>query len=678
MRILRSWLSEFVDLDSIHDDDTLAALFSRAGIEVAARMPSETGTIFEVEVTANRPDLLCHRGVARELAALMETPMKPSTAGAELDSGGTYPIQILAPQCSRYSGVVLRNITVTEAPSWMADRISAMDLKPISNVVDATNYALFELNHPLHAFDLDKLDGEIQVRHARDGERIALLDGTDRLLTRDDLVIADSRRAVALAGVMGGADTAVTTETKNLLLEAAWFDPAAVRKTARRLGISTDSSYRFERGADPEGTIPALKLLVSLIQNTAGGEIEHGVHDVRREPVQARFAAMRPGRIRDMLGHDVERWEGKLNAIGVTVAGGQAILPSWRPDLSREIDLIEELARLDGYDKIRATLPFRAGRTRDFHYEHADASRYRSLKESIADFATAQGFDRCLNFSFDRPEGGDVELLNPINAEESVLRGSLLPSLLRTAGLRADRAGENSAFLFEMDKIFRNGDAAPEERDCAAFLLSGRAEDRRYDGRAADEITIDHLLGILRALSNTLRVRIEYRPGNSDGLFQARFAGALFQTFAAILANDAPCGIAGEIRSNGGAKVYGAELDLYALHGIVAEFAPPRYEPLPRYPGSTRDLAFWIASDTLVGSLVDAARAAGVDILESCEIFDVFTAKAAAGAVPRKSVALRLSFRSKDRTLTEEEVAEGTRRIKERICAACGGELRAS
>lgn len=680
MKILRSWLAEFVDLSTVPGDEMLAAVFSRAGIEVASRETSGADTVFEIEVTANRPDLLSHRGVAREIAALAEMSARDVSVGDDLPSGGTFPIRISSGRCARYSGVVLRRVRVADSPARVSDRLRAMGLHPISNVVDATNYALFELNHPLHAFDLDKLDGEIEVRAARDGEIIRLLDGTERMLTAEDLVIADRSRAVALAGVMGGSDTAVSASTTNLLLEAAWFDPASVRRTARRLGISTDSSYRFERGADLEGTIPALRLLVALITASAGAAVDGGVVDVRRREPRARMITIRAERIRSILGCAVPNWPERLKAIGVRVNESQnlARLPSWRVDLEREIDLIEELARLDGYDKIESELPPRAGHTPDFHPAFTDATAYARMKTRLADVLAAQGFDRCVNFSFEAPPCGDLEVMNPINAEENCMRGTLLASLLRTAKLRSDRAGLASSALFEIDKVFRKGSGGPEEREAVAFLLCGAAEERRYDGRAADMAAIDHALGVVRALGAAFHVEVAFSSSGGGALFADRFHAAVFADSARVGWGGRACGRIGLFRDNTLGAVYGCELDLYELFAATNINAPAPYRPLPRYPAATRDLAFWLDGVHAVGDVVEAARSAGAQHLESCALFDIFAKKSSGAEPPRKSVAIRLVFRSPDRTLTDDEVSGAAEKIAARIRETCGGELRAS
>lgn len=631
MKILRSWLEDFIDLGTLREIDALKALLARGGIEMVS-WENPDDPVFEIEIYANRPDLLSHYGLAREIGVLAGLPLKKPkfTEGAR---GEVFPISIESDRCDRYCGLVMRGVIVKPSPDWMQERLRAMGLNPISNIVDATNYVLFEFNHPLHAFDLDRLKERVVVREAKHGEKISLLDGSEKKLTPDDLVVADASRPVALAGVMGGIATAVGPETKDLLLEAAWFLPSSVRRSAKRHGSPTDSSYRFERGADREILPLALSRLSALILKTAGGKIDGGLIDVRRRDAERKNITFRRTSVRRMLGHDVENSEEILTALGATVSGENVTPPSWRFDLSREIDLVEEVARISGYDALGSTLPGLPSPTKDFNWLVSDAARFREMRAKIAGFFTGQGFDQCVTFSFCPPDQGSIKISNPINAEESSLRASLLPSLLRVAQARRDKAGATSICIFEIDKVFFDG---PREGYSAAAVLMGNIEERRYDGRPADPASIHHALGLLHGLARLLRV------------------------------DPKRCGTV--VAVEGG---FGIELDLLEIFKVWPAH-PPQYASLPRFPASTKDLAFWVSGDLAVGNVISAAKSVSLDILEDVELFDLFAKK----GDPRKSVGIRIHFRAKDRTLTDEEITAALGRIVDAVAAGCGASLR--
>lgn len=655
MKFLTSWVGEFVDLGRV---ENLKDLLARGGIETVGIEKVDGDELYEVEIYANRPDLLSHFGIAREIAVLAGLGLKKREF-ARHEGEEKFPIRIASDRCDRYCGLVMRDVAVKSSPEWMQKRLRAMGLAPISNVVDATNYLLFEMNHPLHAFDLDRLSGGVNVRMARGGESIALLDGTTKKLTDDDLVIADESRAIALAGVMGGSESAVAPTTRNLLLEAAWFAPASVRRTAKRHAAATDSSYRFERGSDPMILPSALARLAELIVETAGGRIDGGIIDVVRAERAPKPVRFRRESIKRVLGHEVEHAAMILESLGANVTGEMVTPPTWRPDLTREIDLVEEVVRISGYEGLGSSLPLLPEPTLDFSTLVDDARAFREFRELVGRILSQHGLDRSVTFSFAPPAEGEVVISNPINEEESVMRATLVPSLLRLGQLRRDRASATSVRVYEIEKVFSAG---PSETYAAAIYISGEAEPRRYDGRAADMTTLDHAIGVLRELARQTRVTVTL----ADDLAPGEFHGKCFEDSAAILVNGRECGRIGSVKDG-----FAFELDLVKAFAEAPRTAPA-YRALPKFPGSSKDMAFWVPAEVPVGSLLEAARAAGVTILERVEIFDIFSKKGDA----RKSVALRAGFRASDRTLTDEEISGAFHTIIGEIVKNCGAVLR--
>ncbi|RMH55422.1 MAG: phenylalanine--tRNA ligase subunit beta [Candidatus Hydrogenedentota bacterium] len=690
MKILKSWLEEYLPPKSGRRD--WPSLLSRLGIEVVEEVLFDGGEdrVWELEITANRPDLLCHRGVAREVAALLDEQTRSGRLPRGLSAGeaGSFPITIESDSCAVYCGWEMEGVKVGPTDPFFARRLEAVGLRPISNVVDATNYLLMDRNHPLHAFDRDRLvGGRIIVRRARRGETLLLLDGRTVELTEEDLVIADAEKPVALAGIMGGEESAVTESTTAVLLEAAWFDPSVVRRTARRLGLSTDSSYRFERGADPEAPERVIGELAALLAEWSEGRPVGGPVIVRRrefEPVRIRF---RPGRAREVLGCDISEETAVLERIGCRMeeeAEGQRVYspPLFRWDLKREIDLIEELARFHGYDRIPVEVLGQAPPTPDFidgldGDETRAASRFRELRLGLEGLLRAQGFDRCCTFSFEEPRFGEIEIRDPLNREMNVMRSTLIPALCRVARTVLDKASLRRIALFEVEKVFRKDEEGrPEEAFSLAVLVGGILEEARYDGRGEEPATRDHLLGVVREIGRFARIELSFAEAE-DG------AETVLENPRRILAGGTPVGWAGEAPLEtvapphagalpAGARIFGLEWDLNALFS-ASDFGgrPIRYRPLPRFPASVRDLAFVVSVAEPVGRVIETARKAAGPFLESISLFDVFPL-----SNEEKSVAIRLIFRSAERTLTEEEVHAALGKAARAVTETLGARLR--
>ncbi|MEX2583740.1 MAG: phenylalanine--tRNA ligase subunit beta [Gemmatimonadota bacterium] len=612
-----------------------------------------------LDITPNRPDLLSHIGVARELgpggvadivlAPFLDVERALAPEGADR-TGSTGAVQITVEDdagCPRYMAAVVEGVRVAPSPEWLATRLRSVGIRPINNVVDATNYVLHELGQPMHAFDLDRLTGsEVRVRRARSGERITTLDGVERKLDGSELVIADREKPIALAGIMGGEDSEVSAATTRILLECALFDPLTVRKTARGLGLATDASHRFERGVDPEGQPGALRRVVELILAVAGGTTSQPAADVHPSGAPRVRLAVRPSRVRQVLGVELptEEIEGLLGPIGFEVQNAgeemQVRVPSYRPDVTREIDVVEEIARRRGYDSFDAELGhFRPGRV--------TSDPLLGLQNEVRVLFASWGALEARTAAFAPASENRVPLLNPLSAEESHLRDDLTEGLLRRVehnwshGVRAVR-------LFEIGTVFRPNGAVPHEEIRVAAVLTGPASPPHWsaESRPCDVWDIKALVqDALDLVGGTIT------PGD-DGS-DAYLSGERFD----VRGEDGDTrGSAGRIRMDRLDAPAWAD-PVYALEVVLRPpkaIPDPTYQPLPSFPPVERDLALVTPSSVTAGQVEEVLRAGGGDLLDRVWPFDVYEGK----GIPEgtRSVAWRLRFRHSERTLTDEEV----------------------
>jgi phenylalanyl-tRNA synthetase beta chain len=460
MKISPSWLRDFVDLPV--DYRRLADELTLAGVAVEGISGEGENTVFEMEITTNRPDAMNHYGVAREASALYDLPLRPIEPKLPAAQGKSeVTIEIQEPDlCPRFTGREIRGVNITASPAHIASRLALLDLRPISNAVDATNYVLWESGKPTHVFDLDLLEGRrLVIRRARAGELLKTLDGVERKLTTDDLVVADAVKPVALAGVMGGYDTMITEKTKNVLIESAWFDPATVRRMSKRHGLHTDASHRFERGADFESTVPSANRVAELILGSGGGTLIGDVIDVIAKRLDLAPVELELREVHRILGEKLRILEVSriLKRLGFGMQAGSeerylVDIPSWRLDIEREIDIIEELARLHGYDKFPNTLPPYSGEV----HEQPDARKDARLRDSLL----ALGYNESISLTFISKDdarqfstAAALELANPLSDEASVMRTSLVPSMLNMLAHNLNRGSENVR-LFEAGNVF--------------------------------------------------------------------------------------------------------------------------------------------------------------------------------------------------------------------------------
>ncbi|HEU4558117.1 MAG TPA: phenylalanine--tRNA ligase subunit beta [Longimicrobium sp.] len=609
-----------------------------------------------VDVTPNRGELLSHVGIARELApeGVDDIDLPPFPRGKKVklpcrsarregECGGMHVEIDDADACPRYMGAILHGVKVGPSPEWLATRLRAVGQRPINNVVDATNYVLQEMGQPLHAFDLQRLHGgEVVIRRARPGETLTTLDGVERTLEPTDLVIADGERAVALAGVMGGQNSEVGEGTTEVFLECALFDQRVVRKTTRRLGLSTDASYRFERGVDPEGQPEALQRVIELIVAVAGGQVVAAI-DVDPKPFERPVVAVRPERVARVLGVQLETGEIKelLEPLGFEVKKSQPMrvtVPGYRYDVRSEIDVIEEIARRRGYGTFAdALLPFRPSAVP----EDTRVAVERRLRELFVRW----GFLEALTLPFTPETEGAARVLNPLSQEDAFLRTSLLSTLVRrvehnfTHGVRDVR-------LFEIGTVFRasaSGGAADEERRIAA-AFSGARGPTHWSGAAGTWDAYD-LKALLEELAS------EYPDGRVE-------AGEVRGVQGYLLRAE------GEVVGGGFQALEGAvDAPAWASPVLLLEATIPaaalkrharKYVPLPTHPGSERDLALLVPFAVSAAELEETIRKAAGTLLEGVFPFDLYEGKGLPEGT--RSLAWRLRFRAAERTLTDAEV----------------------
>ena len=617
MKISYQWLKELVDIEvpprQLADDLTMA------GIAVETIMESGTDQILDLDLTTNRPDCLSHWGVAREVAVLYRKHTKAGERRfeeSETAVDNEVSVRIESPSlCARYSARVVQGVKVGSSPRWLSDRLESLGVRPINNVADATNYILMELGHPLHAFDLARLKGrEIIVRESETSEELTTIDGVERVLSKGMLVIADQSRPVALAGIMGGLESEINLSTQDVLIESAWFEPLSIRKTAKILGMHTEASHRFERGADISATLPSLDQTAALIQELAGGKILRGVVDAFPRPANRFPIRLRKSRIRQVMGVEIPpaRVEEILSQLGFRIAGSDmdgwtVDLPTFRLDVEREIDLIEEVARHFGYDRFPSTLPgWRGDARRRQHYSQETTLKGRLYHLGYSETFTYSfiGKDETLKFSSEAP----IALLNPLSSEMEVMRTSLLPGLMASM-LRNYNRGTRSVKLYETGRVFVPGQSSPREKLTLGMLMSGEQREKSvhenpktldfFDLKGDIEILWESL-SLASSHLKFVRPEPESRPYYHPGLV------------AEISYERKPVGVFGEMhpRLCDAYKVrqpiFIAELwleDWYVLKPEEVIFAE-----IPKFPPVQRDLSIVVDNDIDYSKIEAAIR----------------------------------------------------------------------
>jgi phenylalanyl-tRNA synthetase beta chain len=686
MKISPHWLRDFVDLPV--DYTRLANELTLAGVAVEGISGEGDNTVYEMEITTNRPDAMNHYGVAREASALYDLPLKPIEPKLPKSQGKSdVTIDIQEPElCPRFTAREIRGVTIKPSPANIASRLQLLDQRPISNAVDATNYVLWESGKPTHVFDLDLLEGRrLVIRRAQAGETLKTLDGVERKLSTEDLVVADAKKPVGLAGVMGGFDTMITEKTKNILIESAWWDPVTVRRMSKRHGIHTDASHRFERGADFESTVASTNRVAELILASGGGTLVGDVIDVIARKLDLAPVELDLREVQRILGEKLSTIEISriLTRLGFAMlAGGEERylihIPSWRLDIEREIDIIEELARLHGYDKFPNTLPAYSGEVREL----PDAQKDARLRSSLL----ALGYNETISLTFISKDDArrfstapELDLANPLSDEASVMRTSMVPSMLNMLAYNLNRGSDNVR-LFESGNVFEASGADSKlvekslemKRISMGATGSVDAEVVRglVQGAAARPFSFFDLKGAVESLLApfshwTLYYDAQtadyYHPGRSarvmlDGATVAQF-GQIHPDVSA----------ARKLRQD----VFVAEIYLDRLY--QHDLRQVRYEALPRFPAVERDFSFVFDDGVEFEKIHQSVTGLGIAELRSFVPVEIFRGdKVGAG---KYSILMRAMFQSGERTLRDDEVAQWAGQIAKAL-EALGGVQR--
>ncbi|MFZ2957557.1 MAG: phenylalanine--tRNA ligase subunit beta [Candidatus Ozemobacteraceae bacterium] len=637
-------------------------------------------TVFEISITPNRGDALSHLGIARELSAIFNLPLHRTAldeSHGDGDVSGVTSVTMDAPSmCHRYGARIVEGLKIAPSPRWLRERLEKIGVRSINNVVDVTNYVMLDIGHPMHAFDLKKLaEGRIVVRPAKVGEKIRTLDGDERVLEPTMLVIADAKQPVAIAGVMGGKDTEVDDSTTSILLESAWFDPITVRKAAKTLGMMSESSYRFERGTNIDNIPIALNQAVRLILETAGGKAKAGMIDVYPTPHHVKKIVVRPRRVSQVLGVEFKpaQVETLLNRLKLEVErDGDTILvgvPPFRHDLEQEVDFIEEIARIYGYDNIPTTLPSISTPPRK-------SAEVNLIQNRLRDHLVSLGYNQLITYSFipesipvEMQEGLPLGLKNPISEDHGVLRTSLLWGMF-DALRRNILADEYDLRFFEMGRVFqRNGDGLCEP-DRLSIGFSGRANPRDWR-RSGEMHDLFEMKGLLEGVGRLCGHALEFRNSTRATFHPSRqlevraggmLLGYLGQIHPKFLDN-----------KKMPQHIYLAEIDLTVFSGLPIQ--TPRMKTISEFPSVQRDLALILPVESACEEIRNALMAEGGSFLESCVLFDVYQGK---GIEPgKRSLAFSLIFRSSERTLTEADVQPKIEAMVAKVEKQFHGKLRA-
>jgi phenylalanyl-tRNA synthetase beta chain len=652
-------------------------------------------TLIEVDLTPNRPDCASVLGIAREVGGFtgrrITTPVAADALLAQENQEIPFSVEVgNVIACPRYAARLLTGVKLGPSPWWLRRRLLAVGVRPINNVVDITNYVMLEYGQPLHAFDFEKLaGGRIVVRMPVPGETITTLDGIERCLDSEMLMICDAEKPVAVAGVMGGKDSEVSGSTTRVLLESACFDPVSVRRTARLLKMSTEASYRFERGVDPQGVAVALERAVRLLEEITGAKVVPGGIDKRDGLKEVEKITLRVGRTNRVLGTAYSREEivRALDSIeiGSEEKDDDTLLvqpPSFRMDLEREVDLVEEVARLQGYNAIPTTLPLVPMR-------FPERDNERELRRNLGRILVSQGFFEAINYSFVSAQHCDllglasddaarsllVRLLNPLGEEQAVLRTTLLPGLLENVRHNINRQNPDVR-LFEIGKgfFFQDEASQPQEKMHLVTVASGRRHPGApllHEGEAP--VDIYDIKGLVELILAELRLtQISLEPDSRGPSYAA--PGSLVR----LLAEDQEVGrfglLAPAVGKGFGIKqeVVFLDLDLDSLVALAP--APYLFQPLPKYPAVKWDAAFLVAESVGGGEILTAIRELSEPLLESCEIFDIYLGKPIESG--KKSVAITITYRAADKTLDDETVGRVHQRIINMIIDRFQAKLR--
>lgn len=682
MKISPDWLREFVS-GAPSDDCALADAITLAGIAVESVRGEGDRTLYEMDITTNRVDAMNHYGIAREISAVYSLDLKPLSAKLPAVKGNAnVSIEIQEPAlCTRFSGQVIRNVNIGQSGEHVRKRFAQVEQKLINSAADATNYVLLMMGKPTHAFDLDKLEGgKLIIRLAKPGETLKTLDGIERKLHPEDLVVADARRPVGLAGVMGGWDTMITDSTKNILIESAWFDPATVRRTSRRHILHTDASHRFERGADFASCTISVELVTHIILES-GGELDGGLIDVIAKPFQRAPIALRVSEVARILGKQIPAAEietilRKLGFSPIRNAGEYIVeLPTWRLDVEREVDLIEEIARIHGFNKFPNTLPGFSGAV----IELPDAAKRAKIRETLL----ALGYNEAMSSTFIAKEESTafaadrtriVEIANPLSEEAASMRASLVPGMLQMIAGNLNRGTDPAVVrLFEAGHVFSLRGDGVDEHDSLCIGATAAAIAGKDSADAAQ--TFLRFKGDIETLLAAFDLPNPQSTADANDSGQQQFHPG---RSAKAIAGGTTLIRFGQLHPEAAAsrkfkqEVYVADVALNKL--LALPLHAPRYERLSRYPAAERDFSFLFAKSVGFSQIESAILSLKLSELRSVTPAEIYSGeKTQAGTY---SILIRATFQSNDRTLRDDEVAQWSARIVEAL-KSLGGVQRA-
>ena len=635
--------------------------------------------IYDFEITSNRPDLFNILGISREISAITSKKIKipsPSIVETGPDIHNWVEVEILDKDlCQRYGGRIVTGINIKESPYWLQLKLLLMGQRPINNIVDITNFVMLELGEPLHAFDLNLIsDKKILIRRAKQGEKITTLDGIDRILREDNLVIADKDKAIAIAGVMGGANSEINEKTKDIFIESAYFDPANNRRTTKYLGLRTEASLRFEKGLDPEIIPLALDRAASLVANLAGGSVVRGKIDVDYTSKKKVVIEIKPEKVNNFLNLDLSEDEmiNILSNLGFEAEKGkhtyQVKVPTFRKnDVTREVDIAEEIARIYGYDKIPLKLPNNL-------VDHRSRSRDEKLRDEIKSILYGMGFSEVVTYSFVPlkfleilrlpDEQGDyykfVKIKNPLNEDQSIMRTTLVPSILNVLKYNYSRKQEK-VLIFEMAKVYfaNKGEKLPIEKNYLTLLMF-RSSDMKDLWNKGVSYDFYDVKGVIEGILEDLNIsNYEFEP--IDISFLHPYRGAILKV------KNKEIGIIGELHPEIGEElgiddrigIFEIDLDELLKNVKTHTF----YHKLPKYPGVYRDIAFLVEEDVLVKHVNEVFESFESPLLKSYRLFDIY--KGEGVKIGYKSLAYSLFFQALDRTLTDDNVNDVMNKLRE-------------
>jgi phenylalanyl-tRNA synthetase beta chain len=695
VKIVYNWLKDFVDVSATPDE--LASRLALSGTNIGGIEKGPHGAVIDAEVSSNRPDCLGHYGIAREVSAVYKLPLKPISPkpqeSAAAKASDAARVEIQSPElCGRFTARVIRGAKIQPSLQWLKDRLEASGVASINNVVDATNYVMLEVGHALHAFDYDKVrDHRIVVRRAKPGEKIRTLDGIERALDTGICMICDGdgSRAVGIGGIMGGAETEISFSTKNVLIECAWFDPIAIRRATRILKLHTEASTRFGRGADPEMAEMASRRCAELILQLAGGELLAGVVDVYPGKRVPKKILLTRAELLRVMGADVpdKEIEASLSALGFApvrvdqnrgaegslLAAWECTQPSWRAEVEREIDLIEEVARIYGLDKFPPRLPAaRQGAARLPHYEAEARFRERLIGLGYREILTIPHVAEERDALFRPPDVQPARLANPLSEEANVLKSTGIATMTAALEWNLNR-GQRNVRLFEIGRQYRLHGSESVETPILTIGATGQAREKGLYDTPRDYSFAD-LKGDVDALG-ALAGGFTWNESGLAWLHPARRGRVALQNEAVGEAGELTRSLAEELKLR--QEIFLAELRLPPLYSAIrAAKESRRYEPVPRFPAVERDFSLLLADGTHFAEVAGAIRALNIREIASIEAVDLYRGKNVPAG--QYSLLVRVTFQSRESTLTETQLTDFSARIIAALEKHLGARLRAS